>query len=86
MPHIIILEGIDDMAGDDPVGGCFQSLRGYMETVEAIESIKPLSRTIAQRAVMEQADVIAGKFETSGFTANAVCTDTATLGTLIDAL
>lgn len=65
-------------------GGCLQTLRGYCPTIESIE--KQQNRTEPQQAVLDQADVIAGKFETSGFTPSEICTDTEELGTLIEAL
>lgn len=83
MPHAIILDGIETMAGTSS-GGCLETLRGYCPTIESIEGQQ--NRTDPQQAVMDQAEVIAAKFETSGFTPSEICADTTELGTRIEAL
>lgn len=84
MAHSVILLGIDELQGEETHGtGVLETLRGYMPAVEAVDEIDPGQRTEAQEAVATQADLIAGKFETSGFTPGELATDTATLGTLI---
>jgi len=86
MPHAIILEGIDQLQGENVTGdGVLEELKGYMPSVEACEEIPSMSRSREQRNVLDQAEVIAGLFE-NGFTSGGLATETASLGTLIGAL
>lgn len=86
MPHLIILGGIEDIAGTDP-GGCFGTLKGLMSDVEALEDYTtkyPEAVSLAQTAVLEFVEELAADFETNGLGVPAtICGKVTTLGNLI---
>lgn len=83
MPHIVLETGINELQGEVTGSGTLEELKGYLPTIEALESIPPEGElTEAQQLVMTQAEAIADAFG-NGFTPGGLASDTATLGTLI---
>lgn len=83
MSHIIILDSIETLQGENITGtGIFSELLGYLPTVETCEHIKLANRTPEQQAVIDQSEVIAEIFE-NGFTPESLAVETTSLGNLI---
>jgi len=83
MSHIIILDSIESLQGENITGtGIFSELLGYMPTVEVCEDTPIIERTEAQSDVLAQANTIAEMFE-NGFTSGNLAVETTSLGSLI---